>query len=345
MALGLRGLATGIGSLPHTNPEQALDLIFKYTPHVPFWPQLPRRDAREGMVAQYVDGLPCIEVTRKGVFYNGRNKEKQLEAFYERIIARDIDYFSINEDCAAGFYAFYQRLVKSDLASVKFIKVHLTGPFTIAASIKDEKQRALVHDPVLMQAIQEGLAMKALWQLKMLGKFGKKMILFIDEPYLGCFGSAYTSINREDVVASLTALTGSIKSAGALIGVHCCGNTDWSIFTDIEHIDIINFDAFSFLEKVILYSDSLTRFMQRHGALCWGIVPTQKPETEERAGVLTDMIQQGLVAMEKKGLSPQVVLQDLCISPSCGLGTLDEARAEACFKLLAETAACLDSLK
>ena len=29
-----------------------MDLVFKHTPNVPFWPQLPKRDFHEGMVAQ-----------------------------------------------------------------------------------------------------------------------------------------------------------------------------------------------------------------------------------------------------------------------------------------------------
>ena len=63
--VNIKGLATGIGSLPHTDSDKALDLIFKYTPQVPFWPQLPKRDKREGMVIQYSQGLPCLRLKNK----------------------------------------------------------------------------------------------------------------------------------------------------------------------------------------------------------------------------------------------------------------------------------------
>jgi hypothetical protein len=46
------GAATGIGSLPHTDPQTALRLIAQMCPEVPFWPQLPRLSVHEQMIEQ-----------------------------------------------------------------------------------------------------------------------------------------------------------------------------------------------------------------------------------------------------------------------------------------------------
>ncbi len=325
----LKGLATGIGSLPHQDAEAALDLIFKYTPQIPFWPQLPKRDAREGMVEQFSEGL---------VF---KPEEKELEKFYERIIANDIDYFKISTDFAVGLHKFYQRLEKTNLKGIEFIKCQITGPFTFAASINDEKGVALLHDAVFLQAILKGLTMKALWQINFFKKFGKKIIMFIDEPYLGCFGSAYTPINREDVVKGLAEITTAIKSDKVLAGVHCCGNTDWSIFTEVKTIDIINFDAFGFLERLVLYADNLKAFFERGGVLCWGIVPTQEFSGKESAELLVEKLKEGINILVKKGLDKNLLLDNLIISPSCGLGTLDTEKSDKIFKLLSGVSALL----
>jgi len=320
----LKGLALGIGSLPHKNPDAALDLVFKYLPQIPFWPQLPKRDAREGMVAQFTEHLAC--------------KESDLEVFYERLIANDLEYFKISPEAAFGLYKF---LTRPELKKAELIKAHITGPFTFAAGIKDESGKALLSDPALMQAVIKGLSMKALWQMDLLKKFGKKVIMFLDEPYLGCFGSAYTPINREDVVKGLSELAAPLKAQGALVGVHCCGNTDWSIFTDTKEIDIINFDAFGFFEKLALYSDNLKRFFGRGGILCWGIVPTQEFSDKITAQDLVAKINSCVDVLVKKGLDRKLVLDQLLISPACGLGSLDEARAEKILKLLSETSAIL----
>jgi methionine synthase II (cobalamin-independent) len=331
----LTGLATAIGSLPHQDIEAALDLVFEACPEVPFWPQLPKRDKREGMVAQFLQGLPVLQAFD--------TQPAPLEEFYEKVLNRDLNFFQITPEYAAGLYAFKERLLKEKklLERIEFIKCQITGPFTLAAALKDETGTAYLHNPVMLQAIIEGLAMKACWQINFFKEFKKKMILFIDEPYLGCFGSAYTPLNREDVVKGLTALAGGIKSPEVLIGLHCCGNTDWSIFTEIKQIDIINFDADEFLERFLLYADALKGFVKRNGMICWGIVPTKELSGKETPALLAQKIKAALGVLEKKGLDGQLLQQNLFISPSCGLGTLEIATAAKILGLLSETSALL----
>jgi len=333
-----KGLATGIGSLPHRDADRALDLVFEYLPQIPFWPQLPKRDLREGMVAQFSENLPCLKVTKDGLVFNPMEKERELEIFYERIIAYDIDYFKTSEGFALGLHKFYQRLEKMDLKDVSFLKCQVTGPFTFAAAINDDKGRALLYDALFLQAFLKGLAMKALWQINMFRKFGKKIILFFDEPYLGTFGSAYTPLDRDEVIKGLWELTEAVKSEDVLLGVHCCGNTDWSIFTDIENIDIISFDAFTYLERLTLYADNLKGFLGRGGILCWGIVPTQLFSGEETPDLLIRKIKGGINVLVEKGIEEDLLLNNLLVSPSCGLGTFAPEKSEKIFRLLSETA-------
>ena len=333
----LKGLATGIGSLPHKSAQEALDLIFENVPEIPFWPQLPKRDIREGMLAQFSAGLPCLKMTRNGVIFSPENKDEELERFYEKIISQDLEYFAIEEDYAEGLHAFKNRLKASGKQNIRRIKIHITGPFTFAAGLKDESGKALLHDPIFMQAVIKGLIMKTRWQIKFLEGFGK-IIVFIDEPYLGCFGSAYTPLNRIDVVKGLEEFTGEIKkSSDAQIGVHCCGNTDWSIFTDVSGIDIINFDAFGFLDKLSLYAESLKGFFNRSGMLCWGIVPTHELKDTENPQTLFKKLKGGIDILAKKGLDKNLLKEQLLLSPACGLGTLDVERSERILTLLCET--------
>lgn len=337
----VKGLATGIGSLPYVDAEIALDLVFKYVPHAPFWPQLPKRSHAEAMVAQFSENLPCLELSADGLFFNPRDRDKQLEIFYDRIIAADLNHFRISPDFALGLHAFYRSLRKRSLDKVEFIKCHITGPFTFAASLNDENKRSLLHEDVFMQAMCKGLIMKALWQADFFKEFGKKIIMFIDEPYLGAFGSAYTPLDRQNVVKTLDEFTADIKSDNVLVGVHCCGNTDWSIFTETKGIDIINFDAFDFMDKFLLYAGNLKSFLNRGGIICWGIVPTQQWSGQETAELLLNRLKNGIDTLVKKGIDRELLLNSLMVSPSCGLGSLQPEKAEGVFGLLSQLSSLL----
>lgn len=337
----IRGLATGIGSLPYTDIDAALNLIFEYTPRIPFWPQLPNRDKRERMIAQYSEGLPSLRANQDGLSSDFSMQEQELTQFYEHIISEDKEYFRISAEFAAGFWKFLSRLEKENLSQIEFIKGQVTGPFTFCASINDNEGRAILHNPILTQAFREGLVMKALWQINLLRKFNKPIIIFLDEPYLASLGSGFTAINRKDVVDGLYEFTNKIKSAQALIGVHCCGNTDWSIFTEVTNIDIISFDAFNFLDRVLLYAKQLHDFLKRGGSLAWGIVPTEAFTPEISANALAQKLKQGFNLLDKKGIDEDLLKRRLILTPSCGLGALNLDKAEPIFKCLAKLSSVL----
>ncbi len=333
----LKGLATGVGSLPYRDPDSALDLVFKYLPNIPFWPQLPQRDLREGMIAQFCENIPCIKVNDSGVYFDPQGKEDSLEKFYEREIAGDLDYFKISELYAPGLYRFFERLTPVGLKEIEFIKLQVTGPFTFAAGINDQSGISILYDKILMQAVLRGLRMKALWQINKFKALGKKIILFIDEPFLGCFGSAYTPVNRETVTSALFEFAEGLRSEDVLLGIHCCGNTDWSMFTEAGYIDLINFDAFDYQDKFVLYADSIKSFLKRGGIICWGIVPTQGFTGKEDVGLLAGKLRQGLTSLVKKGIDEALLKERSIISPACGLGTFQVKEAEKVFRLLSET--------
>lgn len=344
----LKGLATGIGSLPYSHDigaDRAIDLIFAYVPNIPFWPQLPKRDVREGMIIQFSENFPCIKFAAGGLEYDPANREAELEQFYEKIIADNFNYFKISPQYAYGLDLFYRKLNQElgefDLNDIGYVKCQITGPFTFAAGLpKDEKGIPLLHDPVFMQAVIKGLAMKALWQVRLFQEFADTLV-FMDEPYLGCFGSGYTPLQRDDVIKGLNEIAETIKSKSpqTLLGVHCCGNTDWSIFTEVKKIDIINFDAYGFMEKFSLYSDDIKKFLERGGIICWGIVPTQDLSGQDTPDFLLSKLMEGVDSLVKKGIDRELLLNNLMLSPSCGLGALDVAKSEAIFKLLAQVSA------
>jgi len=160
---------------------------------------------------------------------------------------------------------------------------------------------------------------------------GTPTILFFDEPSLSSFGSAFSSLNREDVVHSLNECFDAVKG---LKGVHCCGNTDWSVLLS-TNLDILSFDAYGYLETLSLYPEELKSFLGRGGILAWGIVPTSEAIIKEEAESLVKRFKKGVETLSKKGVD-QTLLQRAILTPSCGTASLPIPLAEKVCQLTAE---------
>ena len=90
-------------------------------------------------------------------------------------------------------------------------------------------------------------------------------------------------MTREDVIAKLSEVVEAVHAEGALAGVHCCGNTEWSIPIDAG-VDIVNFDAFDYGETIALYPEAVKRHLEAGNALAWGIVPTNTAKLQGQTG-------------------------------------------------------------
>jgi methionine synthase II (cobalamin-independent) len=340
MTIDFNCIATGIGSLPLTNADEAVALSLRYLPEAPIWPQLPLRKHTERFCEQYSEALPGLQVdlTRERYWFDtSQDLTPDLERFFERYLSKDLEFFRISEDHAAGLYAYLRELAKGLPKGARFLKGHLTGPFTFATTLKDEQGRDIAYNEVIFDAITKGLAMKAAWQIEQLKPFGLPVIIFIDDPAVGALGSAFSAVSADDVSAKLNEIIDVIHEHGGIAGTHCCGNADWPIFFR-SHVDIVNFDAFGFLEKVLLYPEDIKRFYARGGALAWGIVPTADFTGTETADVLHDRLEDGMRRLEAQGVVRSTILHQAVITPSCGMGSLTPAKAEAILRLTREVA-------
>ncbi len=330
-------IATGIGSLPVTNPEQATALSLQYLPEAPIWPQLPQRDFREQMNAQYSEALPGLKLDQaKKRFYFDSSKDltPELEKFFSRYLEKDYEFFRITKEHAAAFPVFVKALKEKIPDRMRFVKGHITGPLTAGMSFKDENGKDIVHNDLLYDAVVKGLAMKAAWQIRELKQFGR-VIIFIDEPAMESLGSAFSAVSPETVSEKLNEIIDVIHEAEGIAGIHCCGNADWPMIFNTK-ADIVNFDAFGYLEKVLLYPAEIKKFYERGGALAWGIVPTGAFTGKETAELLANRLNDGMKRLERQEVSRETILRQCLITPSCGMGSLTPEKAESILKLLRE---------
>jgi len=325
-------LAAGaVGSFPHLDPVQACKIILDNFPEIPTWPQLPRISLLEQMEIQYSQGLPCVVIDREKermYFDTSGDNTAELEKFYESIINDNVDYFAITREYSRGIYTLKEALSKMDLTAIKYIKTQVTGPVSFALTITDENKRALYYNELFRDVIVKGLAMKARWQMRKFAGFGKRIICIIDEPILSAFGSStYVSVLRQDVVALISEMVDAIHSEGGIAGIHCCGNTEWTIPIDAG-VDIINFDAFEYGYSIELYPQEIKEFLMNGGVLSWGIVPTSMKVDHYTSASLMFIFEQFVDNLEAKGIDRKLLLRNSLLTASCGTGSVPIDRAE-----------------
>jgi methionine synthase II (cobalamin-independent) len=329
-------ITTGIGSFPHQDEKEVFRLILNNFPEIPFWPQLPKRSFLESMVIQYSEGFPSLRWSEKEqrVWVDtSQGFDKEIEKFYQRLEEGELEPFQITENFAKG-WRFLKDLSSTDQREkIKYIKGQITGPITFGLALKDQEGKPIFYDPTLRDILIKHLSLKAQWMEKRFQELFPRIptILFFDEPSLSSFGSAFMSLNREEVIHSLNECFDAVKG---LKGTHCCGNTDWSVLLS-TNLDILSFDAYGYLETLSLYPKELKAFLEGGGILAWGIVPTSEAILKEDAQSLVRSFREGVETLSKKGID-QTLLQRVILTPSCGTASLPIPLAEKVCQLTAE---------
>jgi len=342
-----------IGSMPLTDHGDACRLVRQTTPEIPVWAQLPRLPG-EGMVPQFLTGMPGLKTAGDRYFVDPGDAafDGALLAFYERYLAMasgdmdaDVAGFGLDPSVAGGFYALEKALGHWP-DGLSAIKGQVTGPITFTTAVKDQNGQAIFFDAQLRDVAVKLLAASARWQVERLDGFAVPVIIFIDEPALAGYGSSeFISMTREDVAAALTEVIDAVHGAGGLAGIHVCANTDWSLVLETP-VDIVNFDAFAYFDRFILYPEAVRGFLASGRHLAWGIVPTLEADDIRAATPesLTQRFLSGVDQLVSLGLDRAQVMRQSLVSPSCGVGSLAPELALRVLDLTRELSARLRAL-
>jgi hypothetical protein len=223
-----------------------------------------------------------------------------------------------------------------------WVKGQVTGPISMGLTVTDQNLRASLYNELLADALVKNAAMNARWQTRQLKNVRANIIIFVDEPYMASFGSAYISLSLEQVVAMLDEVFAAIHAEGGLAGVHCCANTDWSVLLATQ-VDILNLDAYGYLENLALYPAELRQFLDRGGIIAWGIVPNNEEIHSVTPQGLADQLLGGIDLICEKAdargitITPQEFTSRSLITPACGLGPTTPEIADKVLPVLAET--------
>ena len=314
-ALLVPGLATGIGSLPGTDPEAAVEVVLAETPRLPFAPQLPNRGPREGMLAQWLDLLPEATIAPDGSIV------VDLEAAHGMPILR------LDETAHSGLAAFLDA-ASTRADDLPRIKLQMTGPLTLGV--------ALMHagmPPAL--AFERARICATGWALHLQGIVesrlpASRLLLFIDEPALVRWARDDEPIARDDAVDLLSSVLAQLT---CVTGVHVCGDGDVRI-AHAAGPDVLGLTA---SDALIDHADVVMRHLEADGWIAWGAVPTDRPLGDSTEGPWRRLV--GLWCdLTRRGCDPVRLRTHGLVTPTCGLAGYGESQAVRALRIAREMA-------
>jgi len=290
--------------------------------------------------------MPCLTVdrVRERVYCDTSDParvEAELTTFYEHYLADDLDYFAISPEAAPGLYEMLERLPDYTWQG-RLLIIAVNGPVSFGMELTDEQGKPIFYHETFRDAAIKLLTLKTRWLYARFQQAapGATVIHRLGEPLLSLYSSAFARLGREEVIGSLNACLEAVPGLGS---IHCCANIDWPLLMDTA-VDIIDFDAYEFADRLALYPGELQAYLDRGGMVSWGLVPANNDKLSgETVDSLVERFERSVASWEAHGLDRDQVLDASFIGPSCSLSTMTEELAERAFDYVCEVSARLRS--
>ncbi|MEA3077210.1 MAG: hypothetical protein QOF60_2118 [Actinomycetota bacterium] len=309
------GTPSAVGSLPHTDEGEAARLAITMQPELPAAPQLPRRNAKESMIAQAASGIRGITIDDDGAIAN----------VDRRRLAPPADEEVLDPQSWAGALSFIQTA-----AALKHrgpIKLQLAGPVTLGLALTRAGAKPAKAFAVASATVRHHV--KAL--VDHAGRTLEdepRIVLVLDEPGLTAYPTPDFPLGADETI---DLLSGGMAAAGpnAMVGIHCCGPTDWRL---VLHAGP---DLVSLPVDVNIVDDAggLATFLDRGGWVAWGAIPTDRP-LGERDEPYWRRLSELWSELARNGCDPMRLRTQAIVTPACGLALHHPSQVGTIYRLV-----------
>jgi methionine synthase II (cobalamin-independent) len=321
------GCATGVGSMPGTDPARACAVVLEELPDFPFLPELPDRGVGADMIgrtAALLVDLP-VETTPRGwklATHPGKDQRR-----------------------AAGFLSFDLDDLQQAAEGYRGpLKISVCGPLSLAARIElSRSQNPALSDAGaladLTSSLAEGLAAHAREVAQRVP--GATVVVQVDEPALPAVldgrirtASGLNYVRALDQIVASDTLRTVLEAAGAFTVVHCCAAGVPFLFIRDAGARAVSFDL-GLLERRAI--DAVAEVAESGLGLLVGAVPTVAdskalplPPRETAEAVVT--------LWRRMSLARDRLAEQVVITPACGLAGLSPEDARTRLELCREAA-------
>lgn len=299
------GAATGLGSLPGTDPLEAARVVLGELPDLPHLPELPARGVGAdviGRTAAFLVDLP-VEVVPSGyrtTAHPGRDHRRAVD-----LLRRDLDAF---EEAA-------------DPAPPRVVKVQAAGPWTLTASVELPRGHRVLTDRGALREFTESLAEGLNRHVAEVAKrTGARVVVQLDEPALPAVlrGLLPTPSKLGTVPAvpepeARATLQAVIEALEADVVVHCCAPRPPVTLIRQAGARAVSFDVTALDESVW---DEVGEAWEEKTPLFLGLTPSTDPA---RPRTLAEVAKPALDLVDRLGFPRDILATHAVPTPTCGL--------------------------
>jgi len=326
-------IASGVGSLPGTDPAEAVRLVAGELPDLPHLPELPARGAGASMTGRALaiatglaaDLQPAGWRLTRTVAASGVDQRRARS-----LLGQDLD---LVEERFEGYRGAF--------------KVQVAGPWTLAATVERPRGDKVLADAGarrdLAQALAEGLrAHLADVRRRLPGV--ERLVVQVDEPAIGAVLAArvptasgfgkHRAVDRPELTQQL----GWVLEAAAEAGepwVHSCAGDAPLDLARLAGARGLSVDLFGLSPAG---HEVLAESLEAGETAALGVVPSLDADPAPSDRALLDRV---LGWLDQLGLDPAVVGPRLVVTPTCGLAGATPAWVRQALTLTRQVAAGL----
>jgi methionine synthase II (cobalamin-independent) len=330
--------ATGVGSLPGMDIEEAVRSVLDALPDFPHLPELPERGGGAEMIGRSAAVLADLHVDLQPAGWRllpggaGASRDERRAVDFLR---RDLDAL---EEAADGYRGP--------------LKLQLTGPWTLAAALELPKGGPALLDPGATRDVTDALADGLVAHLVEVGARvpGAQLFLQLDEPGLPTVLAGHVptpsgfsvvpAVEESTALDRLQTVLSAARGAGAVVGVHCCAADPPLRLLHAAGVGFLSFDVTAAAGEVDL--DAVGEAVEAGIKLVAGVLPG----TEQAAGATAhqrlsdpartvDPIRR---LWRRLGFAPETLGETVSVSVSCGLAGATPAYARAAMRAVQRAA-------
>ncbi|MGH4013675.1 MAG: methionine synthase [Pseudonocardiaceae bacterium] len=313
------GTATGIGSLPGTDPREAARMVIGELPDLPYLPELPQRGAGADMIGRTAGLLVDLAVTLVPSGYRVTTRPGGDHRRAVDLLRADLDAF--------------EEAMESAGIRPEVVKVQAAGPWTLTSEVELHSGHKVLTDHGALRefaaSLAEGLRIHV---AEVSRRLGVRTVAQLDEPNLPAVlagtvptPSGYGTVPAVPEGEVAEVLRGVLEALPQPRIVHCCAPRPPLALVRRAGADTLAVDAELLAGAPRATIDALGEAWDSGASVLLGLVPAIAPTVPPSLGELATP---ALDLVDRLGFDRSLLAQQCVPTPCCGLAgaTVDWAR-------------------